>query len=491
MSASFASARRRRTAHLLAQGFLILSLVLGLNYLATKRAWRFDLSLHARHSLSPETRSYLKELTAPVTIIVTFTEDTEEDDLSQAYRDIRTLLRDYVDASAANPRGPIKVEFVDVFKNRAAAQRHGIEAPNRIFVVSEGKPREIKLQDIYRIKDGQRVAFTGEQAFTAAILDVTRPEKQRVYFLIGHGEMDPSDTTPDRGLSLLASELALRNFEVGVIDLPTLRALPQDAALLVCVGTQGRFSPAEQELLRRHLSTQAGRLLLLLDPGAPHGLDYLLDDWGVLADDVLVLDPGPEGRADTGDLIAYPAVETPHPVINFLADNKIALRFGPSRVVRPDPGRSLDAGLSVVPLVGASPEAWGERSYRQRGAPTRDPTDLLPPPRLSLGTASEREPPLKGALPFSVRGGRLIVFGDSDWIANNRLAAGGNAMLALSAVNWLADRDTQLNLPPRPIETFQLSLTSAQLGRLRLTLLLAIPAAVGLFGLLVYWNRRR
>jgi hypothetical protein len=486
---SFASARRRRSAHLFAQGLLLLTLVAGLNYLATLHAWRFDLSRHSRHSLSAETRSYLKELSAPVTIVVTFTPDAEEDHLVQAYRDIRTLLRDYVDASSDSPHGPIRVEYVDVFKNRAAAQRLGVDEPDRVFVFSGGRPRRVDLDQIYRIKSGEKTAFTGEQAFTAALLDVTRPEPPKVYFLVGHGEMDPSDTSPDRGLSVLADELALRNYAVRLLDLPTARTLPTDAALLICAGTQGRYSPAEQELLRNYLSTQAGRLLLLLQPAAPHGLDDLLFDWGVQADDVVVIDPSPEGRSDSGDLVAYPS-ESPHPVIRFLYDNKIALRLGPTRVVRADPGRSLDPGLSVVPLLGASPAAWGERSYRQRGRPVADPTDLLPPPRLSLATASEREPP-KSALPFSVRGGRLLVFGDADWMANQRIAAGGNAILALAAINWLADRDTQLALPPRPIEKFQLSLTSAQLGRLRLTLLLALPSAAALLGLLVYWNRRR
>nr|MCU0792069.1 GldG family protein [Opitutaceae bacterium] len=76
---SFASARRRRTAHLIAQAVLILTFVAGLNFLATRHAWRIDLSRHARHSLSPETRSYLRDLPAPVHIVVTFTDDTTED----------------------------------------------------------------------------------------------------------------------------------------------------------------------------------------------------------------------------------------------------------------------------------------------------------------------------------------------------------------------------------------------------------------------------
>jgi hypothetical protein len=146
---SFATARRHRTTHLLAQGVLILTLLLGVNYLATTNPLRFDLSRHARHSLSPETRSYLNELPAPVKIVVTLTDSGEDDIVAQAYRDVRGLLRDYVEASSGNKTGRIEVEFVDVYQNRAAAQRYNISEPNTILVTSGGKPRVIRLQEIY------------------------------------------------------------------------------------------------------------------------------------------------------------------------------------------------------------------------------------------------------------------------------------------------------------------------------------------------------
>ncbi len=488
---SFASVRRRRTAHLLAQGLLILTLVAGLNYLATRHAWRIDLSRHSRHSLSPETRSYLRDLPAPVKIVATFTENATEDQLLQAYHDVRVLLRDYAEASAAvNPAAPVTYEFIDPYQNRAAAQKYGIGETDAILVLSGDKRRVVELSQLYTMKDRQKTGFVGEQAITAAILDVTRPGRQLVAFLSGHGELDPDDTDPARGLSLFRDELRLRNFHVVTLDLsqPAQRELATKAAALVIAAPQGRYSPDEQEFLRRHLATAAGRALVLLNPGNPHGLDELLFDWGVLADDVLILDRNAEGSADNGDLVLGPS-DSGHPVVSFLYDNKIALRFGPSRSVRNDPGRALDPGLSVLDLVGTSATAWGERSYRQRGATVFDPaTDLAPP--LAVGTASERASP-KGKLPFTVRGGRLIAFGNGDWLANGRLAAGGNLSLGLSSINWLVDRDTQLQLPPRPVPQFQLSLTTAQLGRLRLTLLLALPAATALLGLLVYWNRRR
>ncbi|MEY4488501.1 MAG: hypothetical protein RIQ79_1009, partial [Verrucomicrobiota bacterium] len=331
---SFRSARWTRTAHLFAQAVLLLTLVGGLNYLATLHAWRFDLSRHHRHSLSPETRSYLHELPVPVKIIVTLTDSNDDDAISQAYRDVRNLLRDYVEASAANPKAPIVVDYVDVYQNRVAAQKYGINQPNIIVVSSGGKSRYIERRELYTTKDGQKIAFKGEQALTAAILDVSRPEKQKIFFLAGHGEMSLADTDPARGLSLLCSQLELRNFELRTFNLATDdRTQLRDAALLVIAGPQSRYSANEQELLRRTLSTQAGRVLALLGPAAPHGLDDLLYDWGVLADDVLILDDGPEGRSDTGDLILYPTASG-HPVVDVLASSGVPLRFGPSRSVR-------------------------------------------------------------------------------------------------------------------------------------------------------------
>jgi hypothetical protein len=41
------------------------------------------------------------------------------------------------------------------------------------------------------------------------------------------------------------------------------------------------------------------------------------------------------------------------------------------------------------------------------------------------------------------------------------------------------------------VDRFQLSLSSSELARLRLALLLILPAITAALGLLVYWNRRR
>ncbi len=487
---SFRAVRWVRTLHLLAQAFLFVTLFAGLNYLAVNYAWRFDLTENRSHTLSPETRAYLNDLKEPVRIIVTLTEDSENEEIAQAYRDVKGLLREYQFATEGNPRGKITVDFIDVYQRRRDAEALGIDQPNTILVLCSDKRSIVELGKLYDVKDREKQAFLGEQAFTAAILDVASPVKQKIYFLTGHGEMSLDDASPDRGLSSLEAELKARNFDVEPLDLALSRKIPDDAAVIVIVGPQGRFDAAEEELLRQYLSNRAGRILALLAPGYPPGLDDLFYEWGVLVDDVLIYDRSATGQSETGDLI-LPALDKEHPLTSSLLNYKIPLRFGPSRSVRPDPGRTLDPNLVVTPLVATSEHAWGERNYRERVTPVYDAgVDLPGAPRLIVVTASERRPARQILPTFSVPSGRLVAYGSADWIANGRLGVIGNLSFFLSAINWTADRDVDFNVPARPIAKFQLSLTQQQIQRLRYSLVLALPGLAALLGLVVYWTRR-
>jgi ABC-type uncharacterized transport system involved in gliding motility auxiliary subunit len=489
---SFRTVRWVRTLNLLAQAVLFLTLFAGLNYLAVHYAWRFDLTENQSRSLSAETRAYLKNLDQPVRIIVTLTENNTDTDLAQAYRDVSGLLREYGFATAGNERGRISTEYIDIFQRRRDAEALGITDANSILVLCGDKKRTIPLIELYDVKDNVKQGFRGEQALTAAILDVSSPTKKKIYFLTGHGEMDLDDVSAERGLSALKAELTSRNFAVDSVDLAQLGKIPADAAVIVIAGPQGRFDSLEEELLRQYLSNRAGRVLALIAPGYPTGLDDLFYDWGILVDDVLIYDRSNAGQSETGDLI-LPAFDKQHPLTAFLLNYKIPLRFGPSRSVRPDPGRTLDNNLVVTPLVATTEQAWGEINYRQRSIPVFDAgVDLPGTPRLYVVTASERRAARKisDIDSFSIPSGRLVAYGSADWIANGRLGVIGNLPFFMSAINWTTDRDVELNVPARPIAKFQLSLTAQQIQRLRISLVFALPGIAALLGTVVYWTRR-
>jgi ABC-type uncharacterized transport system len=486
---SFRAARWIRTLNLILQALLFLSFFLGLNYLALHYQLRFDLTTLHKYSLSPETKSYLEQLTQPVTIVVTLTDDADKPEFAQAYREVNQLLREYVFSTETNAAGRIKVDYLDIYQRRRDAEQYGIEAPNTIVVICGEKRRVIALNELHQVEHGKNVAFTGEQAFTAAILDVTSPERKKIYFLSGHGEMDLMNADPAAGLSMLRDELSARNFLLDRLQLSVTRKVPDDAALIVSAGPTGPYTPFEEELLRQYLSNRAGRLILLASPGPELGLSNLLSDWGIRSENVVIYDQAQKGQAETGDLVfnSY----APHPITNPLLNyNHLPVTFGWSRCVRKNPETASEAGLIVTRLIAPAETAWGEYDWRS-GHPHYNEGVDIPGKALGVAVASERvTPEAKLNLPFSIRRGRMVAFGCADFIANNRISVPGNITLIISTINWAVNRDAQLNVPARPIEKYQLALSERDHLRLRYSLLFGLPAIAGLLGLIVYWTRR-
>lgn len=486
---TFRAVRWIRTLNLVLQAVLVLTFFGGLNYVAKNHPSRFDLTAQRKFSLSPESLSYVKNLQRPVHIIMTMSADVENPE-------VKGLIDEYVYTTEDRPAGRITKETLDVYQNRKRAEELGIDQAGIIVLMSGDRRRVVTVDELYSLKNKKRDTFHGEQALTAAVLDVASATRQRIYFLTGHSELKPSDAEATRGLSALRDQLKLRNFEIEELELSVARKIPTDASLLFAVAPQSAYSRSEQELLRQYLSANAGRMILMLGVGLSTtalGLDDLLLDWGVLVHNDVIVDTGPANVTDTGELLIWAYAN--HPITKTLIDSGQKLRLGMTRTVMPDPGRTLGNGLKTVTLAATSPTAWGERSFRSGVIPRYDPgidtrplPGMDPPDRLGLIVASERLA-VRDNLPFSVRGGKLVVFGTGDLLSNARLDTAG-LMIALNAVNWTVDRDLQLSIPPRPVERFELALSTADFARLRLAVLVGLPGAAMLLGLLVYWTRR-
>ena len=486
----FAYYRWTNALNTLFQVVLALLLFAGAMHLGARFPWRLDLTENHRYSLSAETLSYLENLETPVRVIVTIAPDNSLDEHDQLYRDVRGLLREYEYAARTQTGSRFQVEFVNIYQQRRQAQliagEFGVEQEDLIIFATENRQRIVFPNEIYQTRDRKRKSFRGEQAFTSALLDVTAEKPQTLYFVTGHNEMRFDDPDPYRGLSQLGDALLQRNFELRELDLKTVDRVPEDADLVLLISPRTPLLSREEEVLRRYLANDAGRLIAMIDPRTRHGLGELFYEWGLQLDDVVIMDDGPDALAGGGDLILTRYAE--HPITRNLLANHLPLIVGFSRSVREDQGRPLDDSIAVQPLIGTSATSWGERSYRQDIAFVYDPDTDLPGP-LSVAAVSERQIPSQ--LGINIPGGRVVVFGTSDLITNNRIHALGNLTLFLNTINWMVDRDTMTNIAPRPIDQIQLVLSRDEIQRLRLTLLGFLPGMMALSGVIVYWIRRK
>ena len=485
----FRFARRFRSANRATQILLSLSLVLMLNLLASKYFQRIDLTQSGQYTLAAESKAYLRELQQPVEIIVTIPRDPESPELEQIHRDLSRLLREYEFAGLRDGTAYIKVEFVDIYRQRRRAQelanRYQLSQENIILVACGERTREIRQAELYEVKDGQISAFRGEQVFSSAILEVSSTNTQKIYFLVGHGEMRLDDVDALRGLSQLESFLRARNFELATLDLSIDARVPDDASLLIIPSPQASLLAEEVEKLRRYMSDRNGRIIALIDPGRRHGMEDLFFDWGVLAEDMAVIDTGGDYRAQGGDLIIRRFAE--HPITAMLIEYQITALFGPPRPVRIDPAAADDERLQIQQLIGTSEHSWAERDYRRQQPPQLDPQRDRPGP-ISIATVSTRSS--GNELGIAIPGGRLVVFGNSDFVANNRLRAFGNHSLFINAVNWAINRTSLLNVPSRALQSHQIVISERELQR-TLLYFATVPLAGAAFGLLIFLIRRR
>ncbi len=485
-----------RTFNLLAQIVLAIVFFLGVNYLASGHYLSKDFSASKSNSLSPESVAYINDLKKPVDIYMTLRMpsgggEAKAVEESQALIDeVARLLSRYEYESLQRGEKKIKVHILDPLIDRRTGdelvRRFSYDIDNSVIVACGDKSKKLTKDDLYDIEDGVRKSFKGEQAVSAAILYVSNDKQKKIYFLRGHGELNYKNADINTGLSEFANVLTLRGYKLDNLDLTSKAEIPSDADMIVVAAPQAEFLPQEIDVIRKYLLYSAGRMMVFLRLGGNYGLDDIFYEWGIRADDMMVIDTK-EFESVTGDMIArlYPA--KPHEIVKYMVDMNLPVQFGSVKPVREDITAPQDGGLSLWPLIYSSDTSWGEKSYRQEGTQVyNDEVDLRGP--LSLAMLAARNISLDFGV--GVRSGRLAVFGDENFITNGRFNALGNSKLALNTVNWMFDENTLLNIPPRKVDRFSLTISRGDINKLmwRFTLL---PAFILLAGFITYIFRRQ
>jgi hypothetical protein len=395
----------------------------------------------------------------------------------------------------------IKVQHVDYNRDLAGAKllanRFHLTSADSDLVIFEaaGRHKIVRASELsdYNLaelvagsKEARRTAFKGEALFSSALAGLAEARSPKACFLMGHGEHDPASDRALEGYRSLAGLLSQKNITLEPLRLVGGAGVPEDCQLLIVAGPQNRIDATEVEAIGRYLQ-QGGRVLALVSwlrlRNGPSGLERLLAEWGVALGDAYAFDP-PNARAGN-DLVATNL--TAHPAIKPLQGQSLYLFF--PRPVEPGPtaNRGGDAP-KVTPLFGTS-ETGVAMGVDADGTPRpnalRDRRGALP-----LAVAVE-----KGSITgvSADRGStRLVVVGESLFLAEPAIRSDANLDFANLAVNWLLDRPDHLaGIAPRPINEYRFSLTVSQSRQLRWILLVLFPGAALGIGVAVWWHRRQ
>jgi len=459
-------------------------LLILVNFLASRRYVRTDLTKTKITELSDKTTQILKQLQEPVTIIV-FYQPTH-----RLYELIRDLLREY---AAVNQR--LQIEYVDPEQDIARARQlatqfdidrtnlvvfqsglpappvGGAQAGTRHKYLSDAELAEYDYANIALMGQPSLKAFTGEEAFTSALISVTQAVQPLMWMTTGHGEKSVDDLEP-LGLADLNKYLERENMRVESVTLLEKPAIPQTVNVLIVPGPTRRFVEQEIALVDTYLQ-QGGRLLALLDPSQDTGLEELLLRWGVQLGHNIVIDPArqlPFVSAANLFVTTY----TQHPIVEKM--QTLMTLFPLTRSVQPMTDLQ---GLQATALALTSPQGWGETNTDSTTFEFNEETDLKGPVPIATAVSREDESPT-----------RLVVIGDSDFAANGQLGNVGNLDLVLGTLNWLAAQEQRIGIGPKPLESIKLSLTASQMTGVFWFSLTALPGLSILLGLGMWWIRR-
>ena len=208
---------------------------------------------------------------------------------------------------------------------------------------------------------------------------------------------------------------------------------------------------------------------------------YLEESWGIILGEDIVVD------VSSNQLFVAVANEYGnHPITEKMQG---LMTFYPT--VRSITSIPTDLGPNLTSLVFTSPQSWAETDFAalQVSAETQQAPQLTPNEGIDI----------LGPVPLAVSaeapatsGGRLVVFGDSDFASDGFYAQFGNGDIFINSLDWVAEQEEIINLTPKDnVQRFMLPPQNVIQNAILLGVVFVLPGLVLFAGVVVWAQKRR
>jgi ABC-type uncharacterized transport system involved in gliding motility auxiliary subunit len=423
-----------------------------LAWLSTLYSYQADWTAGNRNTISPTTRALLDRLEPPLEITAFVPEDSA---LHQRIKERISRYQRY--------KPDIQLQFANPDLEPERTQAAGIAHTGQLLIRCQA--RQEVIDDM------------GEQTIANALQRLTRRQARWAIFLEGHRERDPFDER-DQGLSTLAGRLKQSGLHIQPLNLVRTPVIPDNTTVLVLAAPQSELLVGEVNLIQDYIEA-GGNLLWLHDPGNSSNLQPLADKLAIHFVDGVIVDANPKLRVLLG--IKHPAVvpvvDYPtHPVTHHL---KTQTLFPFASGITHESG----AIWQVKPFLVTLPRTWsetGKLTGKQISFSSAEGDTVGP---LTLGLSLSRM--LKN------REQRLVIIGDSDFLANGYIGHGANLELASNIFNWLSEDDVLISILPKNAPDIQLELSNTTAIIIAVMFQVALPLVLLATGYGVWFRRRR
>lgn len=444
--------KRQATFKLFSLSLLCIVLIGVLLWLNTQFNWQTDWTHGARNTLSVASIELLEQLPEPIKLTAFF------DSNNQTRLQLRRFVEKY-----QRFKPDISLEFIDTQLATEQLSEQGFTQFGQLKITYQDKSVFINRLN--------------ERTMTKALFQVARNQDAWIAVIQGHGERDPLDTS-NNGLSTITAELNKTGINVQSIDLQTTGVIPDNTQAILIAGPRSAYLGSELKIIEDYLQS-GGNLLWLKDPSKQNYFSSLDDFLDIHSVPGVIIDANTKLRILLG--VKHAAVI---PVTEFY--NHSLTRELNSHLLFPFTSAikitSTNKWQTQI-LFKSLQRSWSEvgelntdqLKYDESKGDTQGP--------LVIGAALTRNVDDKNQ--------RIIVIGDSDFIANGYIGYGANFSFSLNLINWLAEDDQLLAISHQHAPDQRIDLDDSDVLYIALVLLLIVPALLIVAGFFIRWMRHR
>lgn len=366
-----------------------------------------------------------------------------------------------------------------------------------IFVRCGDVIKKIGSERIFQFnEEGYLSGNSVEELISGAITIVTGGSLPTVYFLTGHGEKTINDS-----YATFASILKSDNYDVAELDLSTVDAVPDNAAILMLAGPQEDITLDEKEKLLAY-AAKGGAMAFFIAPvdsdGRFENIEEILEDYELGIDYNIVKETASERMLNNRDYeqdeyvfqttfteaTEEYTVDLTAEMIDLVEAGGLVSGISNTRSLYQIPTSSGFIEKSSI-LTNVSDDTLGYTTVVESlggDASAMTENDLLNNIQLELGFYSLNKQ----------TNSKLILFGTTDLLDEEAISASVSVtqQLVLNTVVWLYNSDIDMEIGSKERAFDYMSFSSAEKAEATLRIFTIVPICIAFIGLFVWLKRR-
>ncbi len=428
---------------------------------------KYDVSDQKLFTTGDQTAEIVKGLDEDITLYLIAQQGSEDATLQE-------LLDRYAGLSSH-----IKVETKDpvLYPNFVSQYTSENLSENSVLVVGQNRSKAVDYYDIYQYSmdystySSSLSSFDGEGQITSAIAYVTAEDMPVVYTLTGHDEAELSTT--------VTSSIEKENIELKSLSLLTEEAVPEDAKAVIIYGAISDISEAEKNKLEAYME-QGGQIMLLLgytDKDTPN-LDSLLDDYGIVLADGLVLEGDSQHHLPNYPYYLLPDIQS-SAYTSDVSSRYVLLAFAQGMTEAAD----ISENLTYESLLTTSAKSYSKTNLESENL-EQEAADITGP--FDLGAVVTK------TIDENVEA-KLVVFSSETLLDEqvDSMVSGGNSTLFLNVASQLVDHESTVSIEPKSMSTEYLTVPAGSAIFWGILTIILIPLLLLATGGIIWFGRRK